>query len=124
MNCLLATHPLLKTEILIKHNVNIGDYNIVTHFLKNASKDYEPKKAKVFKNEDVQNFISNAPDQIYLVMKVSILFETFLTYIARKLKLIFFIYLFIFLGSSYIWYLRSLPRKRANRPERRTRPRS
>lgn len=38
--------------------------------LKSKSKGYQPKKAKTFDHKDVEKFINEAPDEVFLLMKV------------------------------------------------------
>lgn len=54
----------------IKKNVDISTYHKVTSFLKTLNVDYKPKKSTVFSQEDVEKFLSEAPDDRFLMMKV------------------------------------------------------
>lgn len=42
--------------------------------MKSNSKGYQPKKAKTFEQKDVEKFINEAPDEIYLLMKMVLVF--------------------------------------------------
>lgn len=63
-------YSMIKCIIKHEHNINIANYAKVTSFLKRNSESYTPKKSKVFTTENVQDFLTNAPDDIYLLLKV------------------------------------------------------
>lgn len=65
-----SMYSMLKKTILVKNNIDISKYSQLIAFLKMQSDGYQSKKSNVFSPEEVQKFISVAPDQIYLGMKV------------------------------------------------------
>lgn len=52
---------MLKSTITIHHNRNIENYS------KHNSEGYQPKKALTLKPEQIERFINQAPDEIYLL---------------------------------------------------------
>lgn len=68
---LWAQYSMLKAMLNMKHNINIEKYTKVIAYLKRQNEGYKPKKSKVFTKEQVNNFLHNSPDNIYLAAKVS-----------------------------------------------------
>lgn len=60
---------MLKKTLLIKKNININ-YPKVVAFLKKKSVGYRPKKSKVFERCEIDKFLEDADDNLYLMMKV------------------------------------------------------
>ncbi|KAL7298012.1 hypothetical protein TKK_0009020 [Trichogramma kaykai] len=69
---LWATYSMLRSVILTKHNVNIHDFSPLLEFLKTNSKGYVPKKAEILEPEHIRRFLTDAPDDKYLVVKVAL----------------------------------------------------
>lgn len=67
---LWANYSMLRTVISIKKNIDISKYPLLQSFLKSKSRNYQPKKSTVLTEEEVSHFLSDAPDQAYLVEKV------------------------------------------------------
>lgn len=67
---LWAHHSMLKNTIKVKDNIDIGEYHQLTGFLKAKSRDYNVLKAKVFGDSEVKRFVSEAPDYLWLDVKV------------------------------------------------------
>ena len=84
-NTLWGISSMLKSTLLAYHNVNLGEYTSLTSFLKQNAVGYKPKKAKIFLKEDMDKFLLTAPDDSFLMKKV-----TFLVF------LLLFIFIFIF----------------------------
>lgn len=68
---LWSTHSMLKSMLKLKHHVSIVKFTNLFGFLKAKGKGYTPKKAPVFSDEQISEFMDNAPDEIYLAKKVS-----------------------------------------------------
>lgn len=68
---LWSLYSMLKTTLSTKHNVHLKDFERLTSFLKRQSDGFKSKKSKVFTSQEVETFLNQAPDEIYLVMKVS-----------------------------------------------------
>lgn len=66
---------MLKKMLLVNKNVNISQYHKLITFLKNQSVGHEAKKAMVLSKEQISLFISNAPDEIFLMHKVTFCIE-------------------------------------------------
>jgi hypothetical protein len=63
-------YSMLKATLNLKDNVDISSYKKLIPFLKQKSKGHTPKKSKTLSQEEVIKFLLNAPDTIYLMMKV------------------------------------------------------
>lgn len=60
----------LRSVLIINHNVNMAKHSKVRDFLKSVAADCEPKEGKTFTLEEVEKFITEAPDETYLALKV------------------------------------------------------
>lgn len=67
---LWCEYSMLKSTLFIKENIDISKYPKLRAFLKRKNDGYRPKKSNVFDREDVNKFMLEAPDEIYLLMKV------------------------------------------------------
>lgn len=64
-------YSMLKKTIQLKQGIDISTYKQLLAFIKENSKGYVAKnKAKVFSKTDIQTFLENAPDALYLTTKV------------------------------------------------------
>ena len=70
-NTLWSVASMLKKTLLAYHNINISEYGKVTPFLKQNQVGYKPKKAKIFTKEQMDKFLLTAPDDEFLMKKVS-----------------------------------------------------
>lgn len=68
---LWSIYSMLKTTMLAKNDINIAEYKKLSAFLKRKSEGFRSKKSKVLSTKDVYSFLKNAPDDKYLLMKVS-----------------------------------------------------
>lgn len=68
---LWATYSMLRSMIHIKHDINIHDYATLIQFLKRKSTGYVSKKALVLNAEHIHQFLKDAPDELYLAVKVN-----------------------------------------------------
>lgn len=69
---LWSIYSMLKSTILTRNDINIQEYKKLTAFLKRKSEGFRSKKSKVLNTKDVYSFLQNAPDDKYLLMKVSL----------------------------------------------------
>lgn len=69
---LWSMYSMLKSTILTRNDINIQEYKKLTAFLKRKSEGFRSKKSKVLTTKDVYSFLQNAPDDKYLLMKVSL----------------------------------------------------
>ncbi|MGH9701229.1 MAG: hypothetical protein ACRD52_17455 [Candidatus Acidiferrales bacterium] len=67
---LWAHYSMIKSVLNLKHNVNIEKYNNLRAFLKKQGEGYIPKKSRVLSWEQFHKFLSDAPDEKYLAIKV------------------------------------------------------
>lgn len=63
-------YSMIKSTLILKHNVNIEHYGKVRALLKRHSEGYQPKKSEAFTREQINKFIEEAPDVKYLATKV------------------------------------------------------
>ncbi|XP_073966826.1 uncharacterized protein isoform X2 [Choristoneura fumiferana] len=71
---LWGIYSMLKATLSSKNNVNINSYKRLTSLLKRFSMGYKSKKSKVLTAENVDTFLMEAPDLIYLAAKVVLIF--------------------------------------------------
>lgn len=69
---LLAYYSMLKATLRINDDIDISSYDQLAKFVKVKNIDYEPAKAKMFTEEDIEKFINEAPDALWLDVKVNI----------------------------------------------------
>jgi len=68
---LWAYYSMLRTTIKINGgSVDIGTYPKLMAYLKRISVGYQPKKARVFTEDELKTFLSSAPDCEWLAVKV------------------------------------------------------
>jgi integrase len=71
----LWTHySILKSTLSLKHQVDISKFFKLHALLKRKSEGYQPKKAKTFSPNEIKQFIGEAPDMKYLLLKVACIF--------------------------------------------------
>ena len=63
---------MLKAMIKLNHNIDISKHSNVIAYLKSRSKGYTSVKSKVFEADEVSRFLKEAPDKIYLSVKVGL----------------------------------------------------
>ena len=61
---------MLRSTIIIKNCVDISKYVNLRAFLKRKSEKYVPKQSKILTPEEIQQFLKDAPDEKYLLLKV------------------------------------------------------
>lgn len=64
-------YSMLRSTLILKKDIDISKFNKLIMFIKRQRVGYVPKKSKVFEKEHVQKFISDAPDELFLMTKVS-----------------------------------------------------
>lgn len=70
---LWAMYSMLRSTFIAKLNINIGNFKGLLGFLKQASFGYVSEKTKIFNRDEINRFLSQAPDnQTYLMYKVHI----------------------------------------------------
>lgn len=73
-NTLWSRYSMLKSVLKVRRNLDISRFFKVTAYLRKQNVGCKPKKAKVFCKEDLGKFFSEAPDEIYLLIKVAAIF--------------------------------------------------
>lgn len=68
---LWSVYSMLKATMNVKNGVDIGRYLKLRAYLKRASDGYHAKKSRVFEKQYITKFILDAPDDEYLLAKVS-----------------------------------------------------
>lgn len=63
-------YSMLKATLSAKQDVNISEYRKLTAFLKQKGRNHIPKKSKTLLQEEILKFLLDAPDEMYLMMKV------------------------------------------------------
>ncbi|XP_045767619.1 uncharacterized protein LOC123868950 isoform X2 [Maniola jurtina] len=71
---LWCLYSMLKATVKARDDIDVKDYTKLVNFIKRASRGFKSKKANVLSSEHVQKFLDEAPDIIYLVTKVALIF--------------------------------------------------
>lgn len=66
---LWSKYSMLKTTLMVHDNADIKFPKLIA-FLKRESTNYKAKKSETFSREDMNKFLLEAPDDMYLCMKV------------------------------------------------------
>lgn len=69
---LWTKYSMLKTTLKVYRNIDISKYSKLIAFLKSKCRTYKPKKAKILENKHITQFLKEAPDEKYLMMKVTL----------------------------------------------------
>ena len=101
---LWSIYSMLRKMLDLKDNIKIDQYHSLISFIKNKNKGYVAKQAEVFSEENIANFMQNAPNDIYLATKVRIrvLLKTISVILCNSLNL------FSILDCYYFWNTWSL----------------
>lgn len=70
---LWSHYSMLKTTLSIYHDVDISKYLKVKALLKRKGEGYIPKKSKTLTIQQIQTFINEAPDELYLFTKTALI---------------------------------------------------
>ncbi|KAK9732029.1 hypothetical protein QE152_g13185 [Popillia japonica] len=65
---------MLKRTLLIIENFDIAKFGKLINLMKNLSGGYKGKKSKILEADDIIKFLTQAPDDVYLFMKVITIF--------------------------------------------------
>lgn len=71
---LWSYYSMLKRTLLVNENCDISKFSKLTTLLKNLSGGYKAKKSKILESDDIIKFLREAPDDVYLLMKVIAIF--------------------------------------------------
>ena len=67
---LWSVYSMLKACVIIHNNIDISRFTKLIAFIKRETENQEPKKSRVFDNDQITKFINEAPDSSFLLMKV------------------------------------------------------
>ena len=67
---LWAKYSMLKATVKLNDNIDISCFNKVTALLKRKSVGFRSTKSRLLTNTEVEKFIKEAPNRIYLATKV------------------------------------------------------
>lgn len=73
-------YSMVKATLSVKNDVDISKYKKLTAFLKQKGRNHIPKKSKTLSQEDILKFLINAPDEVYLMMKVIYAYFSIISY--------------------------------------------
>lgn len=68
---LWSEYSMLKATLIINKHVDIRKFTKLIPFLKKKSVGFRPKKSKIFTRQEFDKFLVEAPDNKYLMMKVT-----------------------------------------------------
>lgn len=68
---LWSVYSMIKLMLNLKENLDISRYYKLIAFIKRKSVGYIPKKSRVLTRVDIDKFLLEAPDNEYLLIKVS-----------------------------------------------------
>ncbi|KAK9680519.1 hypothetical protein QE152_g39036 [Popillia japonica] len=71
---LWSYYSMLKRTLLIIENFDISKFGKLINLMKNLSGGYKGKKSKILEADDIIKFLTQAPDDVYLFMKVITIF--------------------------------------------------
>lgn len=67
---LWSKYSMLRSTIACEHNIDISKYERLRAFLKEKNFGYIRKESKIFTDEEILKFMTEAPDRLYLSHKV------------------------------------------------------
>lgn len=70
-NTLWSVWSMMKKTLNTRDSRNINNFHNLKCLLKNNNKGYKPAKAYVLEWDQIMKFLKEAPDNIYLAVKVS-----------------------------------------------------
>ncbi|KAJ3655337.1 hypothetical protein Zmor_014471 [Zophobas morio] len=70
MSTLWCRYSMLRATVSITENIDISKYSKLIAFIKRQTSGYKSKKSRTFEKEDFYKFLSEAPIEMYLCMKV------------------------------------------------------
>lgn len=70
---LWSIYSMLKASLILSDNVDISKFGNLVAFLKKKSVGYKAKKSSVLTRENISQFLLEAPDSQYLIIKVALI---------------------------------------------------
>lgn len=71
---LWSKFSMLKLMLQLKENIDIQKFYKLTSYIKRLNVGYKPKKSKVLEKEQTEQFLIEAPNEVYLMIKVAAIF--------------------------------------------------
>lgn len=63
-------YSMIKSKLIVEKSLDIGKYSKLKAFLKRNGDGYRPKKSRILDMDHIQQFLQEAPNQEYLMIKV------------------------------------------------------
>ncbi|PSN35531.1 hypothetical protein C0J52_23675 [Blattella germanica] len=82
---LWCTYSKLKTILRVREKVDVSSFTNVVSFLKKMSVRHVPRKSNVLSRSQIDEFLLNAPDDFFLLIKVVTAFGVFGAYRRQEL---------------------------------------
>lgn len=73
-NTLWPKLSMLRSMLHLKEKTDVKLFDEVEAFVKNKNKGYVPKKSSVLSREQLKTFLSEAPNDVFLMYKVKVSF--------------------------------------------------
>lgn len=70
---LWSTYSMLRSCLILHNNIDISKYAKLIAYLKQQTKNLQPRKSAILNEEQITKFIADAPDSLFLLMKVNTL---------------------------------------------------
>lgn len=82
---LFAIYSMLKSTFRSNEGIDISNYSRLLEYLKEKNAGYRPIKAKAFTDDEIERFVSEAPDDRWLDVKVNcrVCYDAYQTFIIR-----------------------------------------
>jgi tRNA 2-selenouridine synthase SelU len=74
---LWSHYSMIKSSFEIKVNVDISKYSKLVAFLKRQNVGYQAKKSKTLTKEQIERFLTEGPDEMYLMANVNFKYAYF-----------------------------------------------
>lgn len=103
-----SLYSKLKSTINTKEKIDIISYKILSAFLKKQSRGFHRKKATIFTPEQIQSFLTKAPDDKYLAMKVKLHYNIHFTTHTHSTYTLYLQFTMFFTDRSNIWDFRRI----------------
>ena len=71
---LWSIYSMLRSTISVKHDINISEYKKLLAYLKRQAVGHKPRKSNTLNFDEIKTFLTEAPDEIYLLQKVILIF--------------------------------------------------
>lgn len=69
---------MLRATLNVHHNINIASYNQLLALIKRKGDGFKSKKSRILTRDQILNFLENAPDSEYLLMKVITIIKNYI----------------------------------------------